>query len=168
MVEGPGHLPLDHIEANVKLEKTICKGAPFYVLGPIVTDIAPGYDHLVSAIGGALAAWAGADFLCFVTPTEHLCLPSLDDVREGVIATKIAAHVADIARGKGVEHDHKMAEARKGFDWEKQFELAIDPQRARELRGKRPPVIDPKVCSMCSEFCAIKMVSEYLKFKSAA
>jgi phosphomethylpyrimidine synthase len=168
MVEGPGHLPLDHIEANVKLEKTICKGAPFYVLGPIVTDIAPGYDHLVSAIGGALAAWAGADFLCFVTPTEHLCLPSLDDVREGVIATKIAAHVADIAKGMDVERNHKMAEARKGFDWEKQFELAIDPKRARELRGKRPPIIDPKVCSMCSEFCAIKMVGEYLKIKSAA
>jgi phosphomethylpyrimidine synthase len=168
MVEGPGHLPLDHIEANVKLEKTICKGAPFYVLGPIVTDIAPGYDHLVSAIGGALAAWAGADFLCFVTPTEHLCLPDVDDVREGVIATKIAAHVADIAKGMDMERDHEMAKVRKGFDWEKQFELAIDPQRARELRGKRPPVIDPKVCSMCSEFCAIKMVGEYLKFKSVA
>jgi phosphomethylpyrimidine synthase len=162
MVEGPGHLPLDHIEANVKLEKTVCKGAPFYVLGPLVTDIAPGYDHVASAIGGALAAWAGADFLCFVTPTEHLCLPDADDVREGVVAAKIAAHVADIVRGVGVERDHEMAKARKRFDWERQFQLAIDPERARELRRKRPPLLDPKVCSMCSELCAIKMVGEYL------
>lgn len=163
MVEGPGHLPLDHIEANVRLEKTICKGAPFYVLGPIVTDIAPGYDHLVGAIGGAIAAWAGADYLCYVSPAEHLCLPGIEDVREGVVATKIAAHVADIVKGIGWERDDEMARARRGLDWTKQFELAIDPEKARELRRRRPPTIDPKVCAMCGKFCAIKMVDTYLK-----
>jgi phosphomethylpyrimidine synthase len=163
MVEGPGHLPLDHIEANVKLEKSICKGAPFYVLGPIVTDLAPGYDHLVGAIGGALAAWAGADFLCYVTPSEHLCLPSIEDVKEGVTAAKIAAHVADVARGIDLERDAEMARARRKFDWGKQFELAIDSEKPKELRGKRPPMIDPETCSMCSEMCAIKMVDSYLK-----
>ena len=165
MVEGPGHLPLDHIEANVKLEKTVCKGAPFYVLGPIVTDIAPGYDHIVGAIGGAIAAWAGADFLCYVTGSEHVCLPTVEDVKEGVIATKIAAHVADIVKGIGVERDAAMARARKGLDWAKQFELAIDPEKARELRKKRPPLLDPNVCAMCGKFCAIKMVDDYLKKK---
>lgn len=163
MVEGPGHLPLDHIEANVRLEKTICKGAPFYVLGPIVTDIAPGYDHLVGAIGGAIAAWAGADYLCYVSPAEHLCLPGIEDVKEGVVATKIAAHVADIVKGIGWERDDEMARARRGLDWTKQFELAIDPEKARELRRRRPPTIDPKVCAMCGKFCAIKMVDTYLK-----
>jgi phosphomethylpyrimidine synthase len=163
MVEGPGHLPLDHIEANVKIEKSICKGAPFYVLGPLVTDIAPGYDHIVSAIGGAIAAWAGADFLCYVTPTEHICLPGLGDVREGVVASKIAAHAADVAKGLGVERDYAMAKARKDFDWDKQFSLAVDPKRAEELRKRRPPVHDPKVCSMCSELCAIKTVESYFK-----
>ncbi len=165
MVEGPGHLPLDHIEANVRLEKTICKGAPFYVLGPIVTDIAPGYDHLVGAIGGALAAWAGADFLCYVTPSEHVCLPTLEDVRDGVVASKIAAHVADIAKGIGAEWDDAMAEARKRLDWAKQFELAVDPEKAKELRQKRPPVLDPSVCAMCGKWCAIKMVDTYLREK---
>ncbi len=163
MVEGPGHLPLDHVEANVKLEKSICKGAPFYVLGPIVTDLAPGYDHLVGAIGGALAAWAGADFLCYVTPSEHLCLPSIEDVKEGVTAAKIAAHVADVARGIDLERDAEMARARRKFDWGKQFELAIDSEKPKELRGKRPPMADPETCSMCSEMCAIKMVDSYLK-----
>ncbi|MCK4405029.1 MAG: phosphomethylpyrimidine synthase [Hadesarchaea archaeon] len=163
MVEGPGHLPLDHIEANVRLEKTICKGAPFYVLGPIVTDIAPGYDHLVGAIGGAIAAWAGADYLCYVSPAEHLCLPDIEDVKEGVVATKIAAHVADIVKGIGQERDDEMARARRALDWTKQFELAIDPEKARELRRRRPPTIDPKVCAMCGKFCAIKIVDTYLK-----
>jgi phosphomethylpyrimidine synthase len=165
MVEGPGHLPLDHVEANVKLEKTICKGAPFYVLGPIVTDIAPGYDHIVGAIGGALAAWAGADFLCYVTGSEHVCLPTIEDVKEGVIAAKIAAHVADVVKGIDVERDAAMARARKELNWEKQFELAIDPEKARELRRKRPPLLDPNVCAMCGKFCAIKMVDDYLKKK---
>jgi phosphomethylpyrimidine synthase len=163
MVEGPGHLPLDHIEANIKLEKTVCKGAPFYVLGPIVTDIAPGHDHIVGAIGGALAAWAGADFLCYVTGSEHVCLPTMEDVKEGVIAAKIAAHVADIAKGIDIERDAAMARARKELNWEKQFELAIDPEKARELRQKRPPLLDPSVCAMCGKFCAIKMVDAYLK-----
>ncbi len=165
MVEGPGHLPLDHVEANVKLEKTICKGAPFYVLGPIVTDIAPGYDHIVGAIGGALAAWAGADFLCYVTGSEHVCLPTIEDVKEGVIAAKIAAHVADVVKGIDVERDAAMARARRELDWAKQFELAIDPEKARELRRKRPPLLDPNVCAMCGKFCAIKMVDDYLKKK---
>lgn len=166
IVEGPGHLPLDHIESNVRIEKSLCKGAPFYVLGPIVIDIAPGYDHVVSAIGGALAAWAGADFLCFVSPAEHLCLPSIEDVKEGVIASKIAAHAADILRGIDIERDVEMAKARGKLDWARQFELAIDSDKARELRHRRPPVIDPSVCTMCSRYCAIKMVNDYLKKKS--
>jgi phosphomethylpyrimidine synthase len=163
IVEGPGHLPLDQIEANVRIEKALCKGAPFYVLGPLVTDIAPGYDHLVGAIGGALAAWAGADFLCYVTPAEHLCLPSVDDVREGVVAAKIAAHAADIVKGIGIESDNAMAKARRELDWARQFELAVDPEKARELRRRRPPTIDPKVCAMCGKWCAIRMVDAYLK-----
>ncbi|MEW6221945.1 MAG: phosphomethylpyrimidine synthase ThiC [Candidatus Hadarchaeota archaeon] len=162
MVEGPGHMPLNQIEANVRLEKAVCKGAPFYVLGPLVTDIAPGYDHIVSAIGGALAAWAGADFLCFVTPSEHVCLPTIDDVKEGVVASKIAAHVADVARGLGIGRDNEMAKARKELDWAKQFELAIDPRRAAELRRKRPPEVDQKTCAMCGKWCAIKIVNSYL------
>jgi len=166
IVEGPGHLPLDHIEANVRLEKIICKGAPFYVLGPVVTDIAPGYDHWVGAIGGAFAAWAGADFLCYLTPAEHLCLPSVEDVKEGVIATKIAAHVADLAKGIEGKRDDEMARARRKFDWAKQFELAINPEKPQELRRRRPPTIDPNVCSMCSKFCAIKMVNTYLREKT--
>ncbi len=162
IVEGPGHLPLNHIEANVKLQKSICKGAPFYVLGPIVTDIAPGYDHIVGAIGGAMAAWTGADFLCYVTPSEHLCLPSLEDVKEGVIAARIAAHVADIAKGIDVDRDAEMAIARKELNWTRQFELAIDPEKAKELRRKRPPVVDPTTCAMCGKYCAVKIASEYL------
>ena len=163
IVEGPGHLPLDHIEANVRIEKAVCKGAPFYVLGPLVTDIAPGYDHLVGAIGGAIAAWAGADYLCYVTSAEHLCLPSVDDVREGVVAAKIAAHAADIVKGIGMESDNAMAKARRELDWARQFELAVDPEKARELRKRKPPTIDPKVCAMCGKWCAIRMVDAYLK-----
>lgn len=163
MVEGPGHLPIDQIEANVKLQKTVCDGAPFYVLGPIVTDIAPGHDHLVGAIGGALAAWVGADYLCYVTPSEHLCLPSLEDVREGVIASRIAAHAADVAKGIDVEIDKEMSRARRDFDWQKQFDLAIDPEKAKRLRSERPAELDPETCSMCSEFCALKMVRDYLE-----
>ncbi len=163
MVEGPGHLPLDHIEANVKIEKAMCKGAPFYVLGPLVTDIAPGYDHLVGAIGGALAAWAGADFLCYLTPAEHLCLPSIEDVKDGVVATKIAAHVADLVKGIGAKRDDEMAKARKELDWAKQFRLAIDSEKAQEFRKRRPPLLDSKVCTMCGRWCAIKMINTYLK-----
>lgn len=163
MVEGPGHLPLDHIESNIKLEKDSCNGAPFYVLGPIVTDIAPGHDHLVGAIGGALAAWLGADFLCYVTPSEHLCLPDKKDVKEGVIASRVAAHSADIARGIDRDLDLEMSKARRDFDWEKQFELAIDPEKAKKLRSERPAELDPETCSMCSEYCALKMVKDYLE-----
>ncbi len=163
MVEGPGHLPLDHIEANVRIEKAICKGAPFYVLGPIVTDISPGYDHITSAIGGALAAWAGADYLCYVSPAEHLCLPDIKDVKEGVIAAKIAAHAADIVKGIDIERDDEMARARKALDWSKQFKLAVDPEKAQEFRKRRPPALDPEVCGMCGRWCAIKMVDAYLK-----
>lgn len=164
MVEGPGHLPLNHVEANVKLAKAICKDAPFYVLGPVVTDIAPGYDHIVSAIGGALAGLAGADFLCYVTPAEHLGLPSLEDVREGVIAARIAAHAADIVRlgQKAALKDLEMAKARANLDWKRQIENAIDPERAIKIRG-RVRMRQPEVCSMCSEYCAIKILKEALK-----
>ncbi len=131
MVEGPGHVPIDQIEANVRLEKSVCRGAPFYVLGPLVTDIAPGYDHITSAIGGALAAYHGADFLCYVTPAEHLSLPTPQDVKDGLIASKIAAHAADIARGRGKDRDLRMAEARKALDWEGMYREAIDEKKAR-------------------------------------
>lgn len=163
MVEGPGHVPLDQIEANIVLEKRLCEGAPFYVLGPLVTDIAPGYDHITSAIGGAVAASAGADFICYVTPSEHLGLPTPEDVREGVIAARIAGHAADIVKGvKGaIDWDNEMARARKKRDWSRQIELAIDPQRARTIRQKRHGSSE-EVCSMCSEFCAMKVVEEYL------
>ena len=162
MVEGPGHMPMNQIEANVRLEKALCDGAPFYLLGPLVTDIAAGYDHIAAAIGGALAAWAGADLLCYVTPGEHLCLPSVQDVREGVIAAKIAAHAADIAKGRGMERDRRMSEARRRFDWEEQISLSLDPDRARRMRESRPPVMDPRTCSMCSKLCAVKLAAKYL------
>jgi len=164
MVEGPGHLPLNHIEANVKLAKSICGEAPFYVLGPVVTEIAPGYDHIVSAIGGALAGLAGADFLCYVTPAEHLGLPSLEDVKEGVIAARIAAHAADIVRlgEKAALKDLEMAKARANLDWKRQIENAIDPEKAIKIRG-RARLKRPETCSMCSEFCAIKVMKEALK-----
>jgi phosphomethylpyrimidine synthase len=164
MIEGPGHVPLDQVEANILLEKKLCKGAPFYVLGPLVTDIAAGYDHIACAIGGALAGKAGADFLCYVTPAEHLKLPSPEDVREGVVAARIAAHAADIARGhKGaIAQDRKMAEARNRLDWNTQMRLAIDPIRARAYRKSSMPIVD-EVCTMCGEFCAIKMVRDYFR-----
>jgi phosphomethylpyrimidine synthase len=162
MVEGPGHLPLNHIEANVKLEKAICKGAPFYVLGPLVTDIAAGYDHITGAIGGAIAAAAGADFLCYVTPAEHLSIPDPEDVREGVIASRIAAHAADIVKGvKGAaELDKRMAIARKKLDWEEQARLSLNPTLARRVHAKHMTV--GKACSMCGQFCAMELVEKYL------
>lgn len=161
MVEGPGHVPLDQIEANILLQKRLCHGAPFYVLGPLVTDIAPGYDHITSAIGGAIAARAGADFLCYVTPSEHLRLPDIDDVREGVIASKIAGHAADIAKGvKGaMERDIQMSRYRKALDWEGQIKTSIDPEKARRLRDSAKPA-DSNVCTMCAELCAIRVSSE--------
>lgn len=163
MVEGPGHVPMNQIIANVQIQKTLCKGAPFYVLGPLVTDIAPGYDHITSAIGGAIAAAAGVDFLCYVTPTEHLGLPGPDEVREGVMAGRIAAHAGDIAKGvKGaMDWDREMSVARKKLDWQRQHELAIDPIKFGKFRSARPTHSD-NVCSMCSKFCAMKVVDEYL------
>ena len=138
MIEGPGHVPMDQIAENIRIQKSLCGGAPFYVLGPIVTDIAPGYDHITSAIGGAIAAWSGADFLCYVTPAEHLRLPDIEDVRVGVITARIAAHAADIARGipNAMQPDNKMADARASFNWKKQFELALDPVTARKFRDE--------------------------------
>ncbi len=164
MIEGPGHVPLDQIEANVKLEKRLCHGAPFYVLGPLPTDIAPGYDHLVGAIGGALAAAAGADFLCYVTPAEHLRLPTVDDVKEGVIASRIAAHVADLAKGVpgAWEKDLAMAKARAALDWETQIRLSLDPDKARRYRMEGG-ASRSKACTMCGEYCAIKVFSRARK-----
>ena len=158
MIEGPGHVPLTEIEANIKLQKKLCQGAPFYVLGPLPTDIAPGYDHITSAIGGAIAGAAGADFLCYVTPAEHLRLPTLADVREGVIAARIAAHIADIAKGvQGArERDRKMSACRKNFDWQGQVDLSIDPERTVALLEKSKSAQD-EGCTMCGEFCAIKL-----------
>ncbi|HOF66255.1 MAG TPA: phosphomethylpyrimidine synthase ThiC [Candidatus Fermentibacter daniensis] len=157
MIEGPGHVPMNQIEHNIRLQKTLCGGAPFYVLGPIVTDIAPGYDHITSAIGGAMAAWFGADFLCYVTPAEHLRLPDVEDVRVGTVAARIAAHAADVARGSTGARamDDAMAAARASFDWERQFELAIDPEKACTERRKAMPS-DTEVCSMCGRLCAVK------------
>jgi len=161
MIEGPGHMPLNQIEANILLQKRLCHGAPFYVLGPLVTDIAPGYDHITCAIGGTVAAAAGADFLCYVTPAEHLKLPSVDDVRDGVVATRIAAHAGDIVKGvKGaIDRDIAMARCRKKLDWEGQFALAIDPDRARQLRAESG-VADHGACTMCGEFCAYKVMDD--------
>jgi len=157
MIEGPGHVPLHQIEANVALEKAVCHEAPFYVLGPLVTDIAPGYDHITAAIGGALAARAGADYLCYVTPSEHLRHPTIEDVREGVVASKIAAHAADIAKGiKGaLERDRAMSRARSERDWKKQFKLALDPEKPKLMREQSLPDVDD-VCTMCGEYCSIK------------
>ena len=162
MIEGPGHIPLNEVEANVLLQKRLCKGAPFYVLGPLVTDVAAGYDHIACAIGGAVAGMAGADFLCYVTPAEHLKLPSPEDVREGVIASRIAAHAADIARGHpgAMEWDLEMSKARKALNWNKQISMSMDPSKAREYRASSKPSSDD-VCTMCGEFCAIKIVKEY-------
>ena len=158
MVEGPGHMPLNQIKANMEIQKTICHGAPFYVLGPLVTDLAPGYDHITSAIGGAIAATSGANFLCYVTPAEHLSLPSLEDVKEGVIASKIAAEAADVAKGlpQVWEREREMAKARKEFDWEKQFDLAFDKSKPRTYRDKCELDGD-EMCAMCGEYCAVKI-----------
>jgi phosphomethylpyrimidine synthase len=158
MIEGPGHVPLHQIAANVALQKRLCHGAPFYVLGPLVTDIAPGYDHITSAIGGALAAWSGADFLCYVTPSEHLRLPTVEDVRTGVIAARIAAHAADIARGVpgAMDWDNRMADARRRLDWKAQIDLSVDPDTARTMRGQAKPTTDEAACTMCADLCAIK------------
>jgi phosphomethylpyrimidine synthase len=158
MIEGPGHVPLNEIEANVALQKSICHGAPFYVLGPLPTDISPGYDHITSAIGGAIAGAAGADFLCYVTPAEHLKLPHLEDVKEGVIASRIAAHIADVAKGisGAYKKDHVMARYRKEFNWEGQVTTAIDPVKANALLEKSESV-DDEGCTMCGEFCAIRL-----------
>lgn len=157
MIEGPGHVPLNEIVANMQIQKKLCHGAPFYVLGPLVTDIAPGYDHITSAIGGALAATYGADFLCYVTPAEHLRLPDLDDMKEGIIASRIAAHAADVAKGiKGaIDWDNAMSKAREELNWKDQFALAIDPEKAIKYRESSMPD-DEEVCSMCGDFCAVK------------
>ncbi len=167
IIEGPGHVPLDMIEDQIKLEKKICKGAPFYVLGPLPTDVAPGWDHLTSAIGGSIAAAAGADFLCYVTPSEHLGLPNLDDVKDGIIAARIAAHIGDIVKGiKGArEWDMEMSKARKALNWEKQIDLSIDPETAERIRDARSTSKMTDTCTMCGEFCAMKVVSESKKQK---
>ena len=162
MVEGPGHLPLNHIEANIKLQKTVCREAPFYVLGPLVTDIGAGYDHITGAIGGAIAAAAGTDFLCYVTPSEHLALPDYEDVRQGVIASRIAAHAGDIVKGvKGAEEwDRKMSMARKKFDWEEQARLSLNPERSQKVH--RQHATAGSACSMCGKYCAMELVEKYL------
>jgi len=166
IVEGPGHVPLNQVELNIRIQKEICKGAPFYVLGPLVTDVAMGYDHIAAAIGGAIAGAAGADFLCYVTPAEHIRLPDIEDVKEGVIASKIAAHAADIAKGipAALERDRKMAHCRKNLDWNGQIALSFDPEKIRKWRAEVPPS-EQDVCSMCGEFCAIRTVERALKKK---
>lgn len=163
MIEGPGHMPINQIQANMEIQKTICKGAPFYVLGPLVTDIAPGYDHITSAIGGAIAATYGASFLCYVTPAEHLRLPDLNDVKEGIIAARIAAHAADIAKGVpgAIDWDLKMDKARRVLDWDAQFDAAIDPEKARRYRQEAKPEKED-TCSMCGNFCAVKNMNKIM------
>ena len=163
MVEGPGHVPMDQIAANMKVQQSICQGAPFYVLGPLVTDIAPGYDHITAAIGGAIAAMSGAAFLCYVTPAEHLALPNLEDVKRGIIASRIAAHAADIAKGvRGArEMDDRMGDARRALDWEAQWACAMDPETAKAIRADRSPEQDD-TCSMCGKFCAVRSMNKAL------
>ena len=163
MIEGPGHMPMDQIASNMKIQQTLCHGAPFYVLGPLVTDIAPGYDHITAAIGGAIAAMSGASFLCYVTPAEHLRLPDVNDVKEGIIASRIAAHAADIAKGvKGArDWDDAMSAARKKLDWEEMFKLGIDPEKARRYREQAKPEKED-TCSMCGNFCAVKNMNRIL------
>lgn len=162
MIEGPGHIPINEIPANVMIQKKLCSQAPFYMLGPIVCDVAPGYDHIVSAIGAAESAKAGADFICYVTPAEHLALPSPEDVKEGVIATRIGAYAGDMAKGAhNGERDLEMAYARKNLDWEEQYRLALTPDVARAKRDARPPE-DSDACTMCGNFCAVKLVNEWL------
>ena len=164
MVEGPGHMAIDEIAANMKLQKRLCHDAPFYVLGPLVTDIAPGYDHITAAIGGAVAASSGADFLCYVTPAEHLRLPDVNDVREGLVATKIAAHAADIAKGipGARDRDNRMSDARRRFDWEEMFDLALDPVKPREYFESAPPT-NEESCTMCGKMCAVRTVNKVLE-----
>ncbi len=164
MIEGPGHMPLNQIQANMEIQKTVCKGAPFYVLGPLVTDVAPGYDHITAAIGGAIAATYGASFLCYVTPAEHLRLPTLEDVREGIIASKIAAHAADVAKGLpgAADWDYAMSDARRELDWERQFALAIDPEKARRYRAESTPEHDD-TCTMCGKMCAVRNMNKILR-----
>ena len=165
MVEGPGHVPLNQVAANMQVQQSICMGAPFYVLGPLVTDIAPGYDHITAAIGGAVAAMSGAAFLWYVTPAEHLALPNVEDVKQGIIASKIAAHAADIAKGipGAREIDDKMADARRALDWEAQFACALDPDTARAIRDSRKPEDDHSdTCSMCGKFCAVRSMNKAL------
>jgi phosphomethylpyrimidine synthase len=166
IIEGPGHVPLNQVELNIRIQKEICKGAPFYVLGPLVTDIAMGYDHIAAAIGGAIAGATGADFLCYVTPAEHIRLPNVEDVKEGVIASKIAAHAADISKGVtgAAERDKRMAVCRKNLDWQGQISLSLDPERIRKWRSEAPPA-EQDVCSMCGEFCAIRKVEKALHKK---
>ena len=163
LVEGPGHVPMDQIAANMQVQQTLCKGAPFYVLGPLVTDIAPGYDHITAAIGGAIAAMNGAAFLCYVTPAEHLALPNLQDVKQGIIASRIAAHAADIAKGvRGArEIDDRMGDARRALDWEAQWACALDPETAKAIRADRSPEHDD-TCSMCGKFCAVRSMNKAL------
>ena len=167
MIEGPGHMPLDQIEANMRIQQTICKGAPFYVLGPLVTDVAPGYDHITAAIGGAIAATYGASFLCYVTPAEHLRLPTLDDMKEGIIASKIAAHAADVAKGLpgAKDWDYNMSTARKNLDWEGMFNLAIDPEKARRYREESTPE-HSDTCTMCGKMCAVRNMNKILGGKN--
>lgn len=166
MVEGPGHMAMNEIAANMAMEKRLCHGAPFYVLGPLVTDVAPGYDHITSAIGGAIAAASGADFLCYVTPAEHLRLPDLEDVREGIVASKIAAHAADIAKGVpgARDWDNKMSDARRRVDWEEMFSLAMDGEKARRYFDSAPPE-DKHTCSMCGKMCAMRTTNRILEGK---
>ncbi len=168
MIEGPGHVPLNEVVANMQLEKKLCHGAPFYVLGPIVTDVAPGYDHITSAIGGALAAASGADFLCYVTPAEHLRLPDGQDMKDGIVAARIAAHAADIAKGipGAIDWDNAMSSARKDLDWKRMFDLALDPEKAREYRASSQP-IDEEVCTMCGDLCAVKRSRRILEEQGA-
>ena len=163
IIEGPGHMALNEIEANMLLQKKLCHGAPFYVLGPLVTDVAPGYDHITSAIGGAIAATYGADFLCYVTPAEHLRLPNLEDMKEGIVATKIAAHAADIAKGiKGArEWDNKMSKARADIDWDTMFALALEPEKARRYRAESKPH-DEESCTMCGKMCSMRTMKKIL------
>ena len=164
MIEGPGHMPLNQIRSNMEIEQTICKGAPFYVLGPLVTDVAPGYDHITAAIGGAIAATYGASFLCYVTPAEHLRLPTVEDVKEGIIASKIAAHAADIAKGVpgAKDWDYEMSQARRELDWEKQFSLAMDEEKARRYRAESTPERED-TCTMCGKMCAVRNINKILR-----
>ncbi len=166
MVEGPGHVPLNEVRANMEIQQSLCKGAPFYVLGPLVTDIAPGYDHITAAIGGAVAAMSGAAFLCYVTPAEHLALPNADDVKQGIMASKIAAHAADIAKGipGARDADDRMGKARRELDWDAMFKEAMDPEHAKAVRDDRSPEVE-ETCSMCGKFCAVRSMNKALAGK---